>query len=233
MVVSREAEVLRKYSEVKRLEEEIQRFKENHKIHVISLQEQSERSAKTIEQLRQEKLSIQFELNNSKGKASNLKEKLDEEIAKHSIMQSQLEEQISREKSKFESILKEKEDSVSKLSMFLDKQKRIIFEMSARLELKSGEGSELLILVKEAVDKKIEQLKNIETENREAKEKLKEYKSELEEYKENRNTFSSNLKNEFPDFENAADVLNYLRETRTKYSNEMEQIKQVARVDSQ
>ena len=98
MVVSREAEVLRKYSEVKRLEEEIQRFKENHKIHVISLQEQSERSAKTIEQLRQEKLSIQFELNNSKGKASNLKEKLDEEIAKHSIMQSQLEEQISREK---------------------------------------------------------------------------------------------------------------------------------------
>jgi hypothetical protein len=137
-VVSRELEVIKRLEPLSKLENEIGKVKENHQSECSRLKENLDKNLRLVEGLRQDKLSIQFELNNVKKDYNGFRKKSEEDISEKNEQIRGMEQKSLEEEINSNSLLKEKELIINKLQASLDKLKTIFFEISSVLTITAG-----------------------------------------------------------------------------------------------
>jgi hypothetical protein len=187
-VISRESEMIKRLDSLNKLEIEVERVKENHQNESSQLRENIEKNLKLIEILRQEKLTIQFELNNSKKEYGIFRNKYEEDLAKRDEQVRGLEQKSLDDEINFHSLLKEKEVLISRLQSSHDKLKTIFFEISSTLSI-SG-ASDIPAEVKNSVSGLLNEQNFLKMELAQTREEAKYHQQRIDSFIEQlRSTF--------------------------------------------
>lgn len=200
---------MKRVSGVQRIESEIAKLKESHQIQVASLKEQLDKNVRLIESVRQDKLSVQFEVTTIRKELSSTKSALEEKERMAEERIKLLEHQLLDCEINYNSILKEKEESLSRMQTTLDKHKRSVFEMASMLGVKSEEGADLCIQVKHAVERLASEKTTILAESKKSQHELEGLQAQLTELK-------SSLEKSFPGISEVADLIPLFDEKEKK-----------------
>lgn len=191
---------MKRISAVQRIESEIVKLKENHQIQVAQLKEQLDKNVRLIESVRQEKLSVQFEVTALKKELSSTKAFQEEKEREAEEKIKSLEHQLLDCEINYSSILKEKEESLSRMQITLDKHKRSVFEMASTIGVKSDEGADLCSLVKVAVERIQQEKSSLSEECAKCKIGLDSLQAQLSE-------LQNSLEQSFPGIRKIADLI--------------------------
>lgn len=144
---------MKRIAGVHRIESEIAKLKENHQLQVNQLKEQLDKNVRLIESVRQEKLSVQFEVTALRKELSSSKSLHEDREREAEEKIKLLEHQLLDCEINYNSILKEKEDNLSRMQSTLDKHKRSVFEMASLMGVRCEDGADLCAQVKLSVEK--------------------------------------------------------------------------------
>ena len=187
-VAAREHDMVKRLESLTKLEREIERVKECHQSECSQFKENIDKNLRLIENLRQDKLSIQFDLNNVKKEYSGFRKKTEEDLAKREEQIRGMEQKSLDDEINVHSLLKEKELIISRLQASLDKLKTIFFEISSALSVTGN--LDIPESVKSAVILMLNDLKCIKDELAQAREEAKGYQSKV-------NVFVEHLRGSF------------------------------------
>ena len=200
---------MKRVANVQRMELEIGKLKENHQVQVSQLKEQLEKNLRLIESVRQEKLSVQFEVTALKKELGSTKSVLEDKEREAEERIKLLEHQLLDCEINYSSILKEKEEGLSRMQATLDKHKRSVFEMASLLGVRAEDGTDLCSQVKLAVERVLqESSKNCE-ESRATKTELGSLQGQLSKLKHS-------LEESFPGISEIADLIPLFNEKDSK-----------------
>lgn len=196
---------MRRANAVLQIESEISKLKENHQIQVAQLKEQLEKNVRLIENVRQEKLAIQFEVTTLRKELSTAKSAFESREKEMEDATKSLQSQLADCEINYNNILKEKEDQLLRTQSILDNHKRVIFEMASCLEVKFEESGDMCAMVKFA-------LENLQKEHHLLLVDSKSSQSELDNLKEELTNIKQSLNQYFPGIKDIANVVPLIEE---------------------